>query len=84
MVMVSTERIRSIIAECKTEMDVVHVLRAHKIRYTFSTDTGILAVKVPCRKGSIRIYRTCSRSAPFMVHAVKAGVNPIPVSYYDY
>ena len=84
MVMVSAERIRSIVADCKNEMEVAHVLRSHKIRYTFSTTTGTLALCVPYRKGTIRIYRTCSRSAPMMVHTIRSGsVNPVPV-LYDY
>ena len=75
--LITSDRIRSVIADCKTEIDIVSTLRAHKIRYSFSTDTGILAIRIPCRKGYIRIYKTCSRSAPFTVRTE----SPAPYNY---
>lgn len=67
--LVSSDRIRSLVSECRTETDVVSVLRSHKIRYSFSTDTGTLSIRIPCRKGVVRIYKTCSRSAPLAVRS---------------
>lgn len=67
---VSVSRLRSLIADCRTDPEVIAVLRYHKIRYSYTTETGSLSIKIPCQTGSVRIYRTCSRSAPFMVSAV--------------
>ena len=84
MIGVNAERIRSMIADCKTEPEVVAVLRSHKVKYAFTTDTGTLAIRVPCRKGAVRIYRTCSRTSPFMVHSTRSsGVYPVPVLHPD-
>ena len=63
----SASRIRSVVADCKTEIDITLALRSHKIRYSYATDTGYMSIRIPCRKGIVRIYRTCSRSAPFLV-----------------
>ncbi len=79
--LVNQNRIRSIIADCKTEADIVSALRSHKIKYTFTTETGPLNIRIPCRKGYIRIYRTCSRSAPFLVRNVPPIVY-CPVPFY--
>ena len=84
MIKVSAARIRSLIAGCMTEMEVTSVLRSHKIRYTFTTETGILSIRIPCRKGSVQVYRTCSRSNPFMVHGIRSNtVYHVPVLYND-
>ena len=80
MIGITPERIRSLISKCHTEMEVASALRSHKVKYTFTTETGFLALRVPCRKGCIRIYRACSRTAPFMVQAIRSGsVHPVPV-----
>lgn len=76
--LITSARIRSMVSDCKTEMEVASVLRSHKIKYTFATDTGFITIRIPCRKGCIRVYRTCSRSAPFLVRAD----NPSPVPHY--
>ena len=83
----TSKRIKSMIADCRTDADLVGILRAHKIRYTYTTETGTLSVKIPCRKGAIRIYRTCSRSAPYMVTSVTPSPfvpAAIPVLHPDY
>lgn len=82
MIMITAERIRSMIRNCHTEKDVATVLRSHKVRYSFSTDTGFLSIRIPSRKGYIRIYRTCSRSCPFQVSAVAPVPFPFPVPVY--
>lgn len=76
--LITSERVRSLITDCKTEMEVVSVLRSHKIKYSFTTDTGYMNIRIPCRKGCIRIVRVCSRSAPFLVRAD----TPSPVPHY--
>lgn len=84
---VSVSRLRSLISVCRTDPEVVAVLRSHKIRYSYTTETGSLSIKIPCRKGSVRIYRSCSRSAPYMVSAVSPSPFvpvPVPVLHPDY
>lgn len=84
MIKVTAARVRSLVTECKTEMEIAHVLRSHKIRYTFTTETGTLTIRIPCHKGCVRVYRTCSRSAPFMVQGTKSTmVFPVPVLHAD-
>ena len=83
--LINTRRIRNIIADCKTEADIISALRSHKIKYTFATDTGFLNIRIPCRKGYIRIYRTCSRSAPFLISSVPpVPFYPVPVLHPEY
>ena len=86
MIALSVARIRSVISDCKTESDIALTLRSHKIRYHFSTDHGFLQIRIPYRKGYIRIYRTCSRSCPFLVSVVPSvpWFAPVPVVHnYD-
>ena len=84
MINVSINKIRSAIAGCMTEIDVINSLRKHKIRYSFSTDYGFTQIRIPYKKGYIRIYRTCSRSAPFIVSVIPAVpfIAPVPVIYH--
>lgn len=65
--LVTADRVRSAITGCTTEKDIEMSLRRHKIRYSYATDTGYTSLRIPCRKGTIRIYRSASRSAPFVV-----------------
>lgn len=84
MICITADRVRRMISGCHTEMEVAKALRSHKVKYSFSTDTGVLALRIPCHKGSIRIYRTCSRTSPFMVHTLKnTPCNPVP-TFYNY
>ena len=69
-IMLTTGRIRSVVASCRTEKDVEKAFRAHNIRYSYDTAAGFLAFRVPARSGSVRVYRAASRSAPFMVSSV--------------
>ena len=86
MLALSMNRVRSIVGNCKTEMDIVSILRSHKIKYSFSTDHGFLQIRIPYKKGYIRIYKTCSRSYPFMVTTVPAVpcIAPVPVLHNWY
>lgn len=74
MVIITQNRIRSIVADCKTEHDLEQTLRHHKIRFHYSTDSGFLSVLIPSATGTVRVYRTASRVAPFAV----APVAPMP------
>ena len=75
--LITPARIRSAIAGAMTEKDIESSLRAHKIRFTYDTSSGFLAFRIPARSGAVLIYRTCSRSAPFMVKAAA----PAPSGY---
>ena len=80
MINITANRVRAMIEDCTTEMEVAKALRAHKVKYTFTTDTGFLTIRIPCRKGSVRVYRTCSRAARFAVqHRTPGNVHAIPV-----
>lgn len=81
---VTAERLRSIIAECKTEADVVRTLRSHRVRYYFTTETGYMSIKVPCRTGAVHIYRTCSRSAPLRMESSSPIPYTIPMFSPEY
>ena len=61
------DKIRSVVSGAKTEQDISLLLRSHKIRFAFTTETGFLSIRIPCRKGCVRVYRVCSRSCPFVV-----------------
>jgi hypothetical protein len=76
-IMLTADRIRSAIAGAMTEKDVEMSLRSHRIRYRYDTRSGFLAFSIPARSGVVLVYRTCSRSAPFMVRT--AGPAPAPV-----
>ena len=77
VILPSSSRIRSIVAECSTESDIAITLRKHKIKFAYTTETGFLSIRIPCRKGCIRVFRTCSRSVPFTIRQE----NPIPFRY---
>lgn len=70
MIIITPARIKAIVAECKTDADLVANLRHHKVRYGYSTDCGFLSVVIPCSTGKVRVYRTASRSNPFRVEPV--------------
>ena len=72
MIIITSERIRSIVSDCKTEQDIISALRSHKVKYSFTTETGYLSIRIPCKTGTIRIYRTCSRSNPFVIQSDNA------------
>lgn len=67
MIILTPNRLKTIVSECKTDADLAASLRHHKIRHRYTTESGFLSVVVPCSTGSVRIYRTASRSNPFRV-----------------
>ena len=71
MIIITQARIKTIIADCKTEADLEATLRHHRLRHKYTTETGFMSCVIPSRTGSVRIYRTASRSNPFKVEAVK-------------
>ena len=72
MIIVTTARIKAIIADCKTEADLEATLRHHKLRHNYTTETGFLSCVIPSKTGSIRVYKTASKTNPFKVEPVKA------------
>lgn len=72
MIIITTARIKAIVSGCRTEIDLDAELRHHKIKHYYSTDTGFTSIVVPCNTGKVRIYRTASRTNPFVVVPVKA------------
>ena len=83
--LITASRLRSAIADARTEKDIEMSLRAHKIRFSYDTSSGILAFRVPTVTGSALIIRTASRSAPFRVLAAAPApaVAPVPVLHPD-
>ena len=71
--LITPSRIRSVIAGAMTERDVTDSLRSHRIKYSYSTDGGYGHIRIPARSGSVVIYRTVSRSAPFIVRSAPAA-----------
>lgn len=63
--LLTVDRIRAIVADARTEKDIEYSLRSHKVRYSYDTSAGFLAFRIPARSGTVLVYRTCSRSAPF-------------------
>ena len=81
--LLTADRIRAIVAGDRTEKDVEISLRMHKIRFSYDTSTGFLAFRVPCRSGSVLIFRTASRSAPVVVRSAPPGY-PFPVPRFSW
>ena len=63
--LLTVDRIRAMVAGARTEKDIEYSLRSHKVRYSYDTSAGFLAFRIPARSGTVLVYRTCSRSAPF-------------------
>lgn len=77
MIIITPSRVKAIVAECKTDADLVANLRHHKIRFGYTTESGFLSVVIPCSTGKVRVYKTASRTKPFAV------IPAYPKSYYN-
>lgn len=86
--LLTADRVRAIVADARTEKDVELSLRSHKIRFSYDTGAGFLAFRIPARSGVVFVYRTASRSAPFMVRAAAPAAAPafpvVPVFRPEY
>lgn len=71
MTALTSKRIKTIIAECEAEKELVRLLRYHKIPFSMS-EGDAFPLKVPTKKGSVLILRNRSR---FEIHG------PAPVPY---
>lgn len=79
-IQLTADRVRSIIDGAPDEKTVLARLKAHKVRYSvvpYSEHNYSLNIHIPCKTGKIRIYRCCSRSAPFIVQ----HLTPIRLAY---
>ena len=74
--LLTADRIRAVVADARTEKDIELSLRSHKIKFSYDTSAGFMAFRIPARSGSVLVYRTCSRSAPFAVRAAAPAVYP--------
>ena len=83
--LVNASRIRSLIADARTEKDIEQALRRHRIRYKYDTSAGYMSFRIPARSGPVLVFRTASRTAPFMVRSAPAASVPVsfPLRSYD-
>ena len=77
MIIITPNRVKAIVADCHTDVELIASLRRHKVRYGYSTDAGFLSVVIPCSTGKVRVYRSASKSSPYKV----APVSPAPFYY---
>ena len=77
--LLTADRVRSALDGARSEKDIVKSLRRHKIRFSYDTRSGFTAFRIPARSGSILVYRTCSRSAPFAVRSAAPADYPYPI-----
>ena len=75
-ILLTADRIRSVLSNARTEKDVTESLRRHRIHYRFSTEGGYTHIRIPVRSGVVRVYRTASRSAPLAI------ISSAPVSQF--
>lgn len=75
--LLTADRVRAMVTGARTEKDIELLLRSHKVKFSYDTGAGFLAFRIPARSGTVLVYRTCSRSAPFTVRAAA----PAPAGY---
>ena len=83
-ILLTAARIRSALDGARTEKDVKLSLRAHKIRFSYDTSAGYMAIRIPARSGAFLVYRTCSRSAPFMVRSAAPACYPFTLPRFSW
>ena len=79
-ILVTADRIRTILDDARTEIDAALALRRHGIRYSYSTAGGVFHIRIPSRSGVIIVVRTASRTAPLAITAAAPAV-PAPYPY---
>lgn len=67
--LINTARIKTLIESARTEKDIECLLRSHRIHYKYDTSEGFTAFRIPAKTGPVLVFRTASRTAPFMVQA---------------
>ena len=86
--LLTADRLRAIVSAAGTEKDLENTLRRHRIRFTWTTAPGYLAARVTCRSGSMLVYRSAARSAPFVVRSAPVAGDtgylfPVPRYSWD-
>ena len=81
-ILITAGRIRSIIAGATTEKEIETALRMHKIRFSYTTAPGFLAIRIPCRTGALLVTRTHGRPRPYMTPA-PGYPHPVPRYTWD-
>ena len=76
-ILITANRVRSILQGLHTEKEAAETLRLHRIRYSYSTEGGYMHIRIPARSGILRVYRTASRTAPLII----APAVPAPYQY---
>ena len=68
-IQLTADRVRSMISGCRSDQQVLSVLKKHKVSYKQApfSEGYMLNLRIPCRTGVIRIYRCCSRRSPYVV-----------------
>jgi len=74
--LLTADRIRTVVADARTEKDIELSLRSHKIKFSYDTSAGFMAFRIPARSGTVLVYRTCNRSTPFAVRCSAPAVYP--------
>jgi len=75
---VTSRKIRAIVADCKTDGAVLQALRRHAVRFNVDTLTSYFNVKIPAKTGTIRIYNAGSRKKPLYIVQTQA---PVKLTY---
>lgn len=78
--LITSEQIKAIIAQCKTEKAVLQALKRHEIRFYIDGDGyNYLNIKIPTKTGKIRIYNGGTNNKPcYIVQTMQA---PIKLTY---
>ena len=75
---VTSRKIRAIVADCKTDSAVLQALRRHAIRFSIDAYTNYFNVKIPAKTGTIRIYNAGSRKKPLYIVQT---LTPVKLTY---
>lgn len=85
---ITADRIRAMLEGCRTDKQVLSVLKAHKVKYSHTpfSDGYALNIRIPCKTGAVRVYRCCSRKSPYIVQHLtpcRMVYSGIPVFHPD-
>ena len=79
MKLITSERLSAMIDGLTTEAAVLAALRHGKIKTIKRFADSSFDYYIPCKKGMIRLYRTCSRTHPFIIRPVLPCIYPDPI-----
>lgn len=78
--LITSEQIKAIIAQCKTDNAVIAALKRHEIRFYIDNDGyNYLNIKIPTKTWKIRIYNGGTNSKPYYI--VQTTQAPIKLTY---